>query len=66
MSFVIITIALISVYILGWLPSFPFQLLAGTHAGMCIGDFYYLLLLVKAPKDAKIEDTPSEMKIYYS
>lgn len=66
MPFVIITIALISAYILGWLPSFHFQLLAGIHAGMCTGDFYYILLLVKAPKDAKIEDTPSGMKIYYS
>lgn len=63
--FFMITIVLILTYILGWLSSFQFILLTGVHAGMCTGDFYYILLLLRAPKEVKIEDTSSGMVIYY-
>lgn len=41
-----------------------FVVLAAIHAGGCVGDLYYVYLLIRAPKGAQVEDTEQGIRIY--
>jgi len=62
--FVLISVALMGSYFLNWLSVDGFVWLASLHGSACIGDFYYSYLLIKAPKDVKIEDTEKGINFY--
>lgn len=38
--------------------------IASLHAGACVGDFYYVYLLLKAPKGTMVEDTEQGIRLY--
>ena len=62
--FIIITVILIITLYLGILPKFFFFILATLHAGSCVGDFYWVLKMIQAPKKSKIETTDKGIIIY--
>lgn len=62
--FIIITMILIITLYLGVLPKFFFFILATLHAGSCVGDFYWVLKMIQAPKKSKIETTDKGIIIY--
>jgi len=41
-----------------------FTLIAAAHAASCVGDFYFLFLIVKAPTNSRVEDTEVGLNIY--
>lgn len=57
MPFVIITAIFIVTLFLGWFPRGLFFFFATFHAGCCMGDFYWVWKMFKAPKNATIETT---------
>ncbi|MBO1308603.1 DUF3267 domain-containing protein [Enterococcus sp. 669A] len=62
--FVLITSCLTAAYLLGIMPAGAYILFAATHAGACVGDFYWCLLLVKAPPKTLVEDTEVGIDLY--
>jgi len=55
--FIIITAIFIFTLFLGWFPRGLFFFFATFHAGCCIGDFYWVWKMIKAPKHSTIETT---------
>lgn len=62
--FTLISIGLTLLYGLGLLQIILYIPLASIHASSCIGDFYFIWLLLKAPKDCLIEDTTQGINFY--
>lgn len=62
--FVIITILLYFLLTLQILSPYQFILLASIHAAGCIGDFYWIFLIIKSPKGSLIEDTEKGINFY--
>lgn len=62
--FIIVSLLLIGAFVLNILSLFVFLFLTSIHGSGCIGDFYYVFLLLKAPKGSLIEDTPVGISFY--
>lgn len=62
--FVVITLLLVVLFAVNFLSEFLFVLLASIHAAGCVGDFYYLYLLSKYPKDIQVKDTEKGIELY--
>lgn len=64
--FVLISLVLSALFVLGWLNVVYYLLLVSAHAGACIGDFYYAyLFLIKFGKNnILVEDTEMGLRIY--
>ncbi|WP_239256242.1 DUF3267 domain-containing protein [Listeria ilorinensis] len=64
MPFIVVSLLLWCFFQLGmnyWAVLFIFA----CHTSGCIGDFYYVYLLMKAPKGTKIEDTNYGIALYF-
>ena len=59
-----ISVGLFLFYLFGWLTASLFILIAAAHAASCVGDFYFLFLIVKAPANSCVEDTEVGLNIY--
>lgn len=62
--FVIINTTLLVLYFLGMVPVFAFVMLSAIHAGSCVGDFYYILLIIQTPPKAFVEDVEQGINFY--
>lgn len=62
--FVIITTLILLVALSGVVPYSHFIILASFHAGACVGDFYYIYLLIQSPKQTWVEDTEVGINLY--
>ena len=62
--FLFISLALTLIMIYFNINIISYSVLAGLHAGACVGDFYYIYLLVKAPQETVIEDTEQGIRLY--
>ncbi|WP_099203454.1 DUF3267 domain-containing protein [Miniphocaeibacter massiliensis] len=62
--FVIITAILTTLFILNIITVSEYVLLASVHAGSCVGDFYWIILIIKSPKNSLIEDTENGINFY--
>lgn len=62
--FTLITLGLFILLLLRVMPVFYFVLMAAVHGASCIGDFYWIWLLIRAPKDALVEDTEQGINFY--
>ena len=62
--FVLLTSTMIGFYYFGLINPSVFISITSMHAGACIGDFYWGLLIIQAPKKSLIEDTDVGIKIY--
>ncbi|WP_028273740.1 DUF3267 domain-containing protein [Atopococcus tabaci] len=62
--FVLITLLLLALFIAEALSKVLFVMLASIHAAGCVGDFYYLYLLSKQPKDIQVKDTEKGIELY--
>jgi len=59
-----ISVGLFLLYLFGWLTASLFTLIATAHASSCVGDFYFLYLIAKAPAKSCVEDTEVGLNIY--
>ena len=64
MPCLIISLALIALFPIVVPHSSLFDILTATHLSTCIGDFYLINQLLKAPKDVKVEDTKKGITLY--
>ncbi|WP_336885853.1 DUF3267 domain-containing protein [Staphylococcus pasteuri] len=62
--FMIITMILIIALYSGVLPKFLFLFFATFHAGSCVGDFYWVIKMIQAPKNSTIETTDEGIIIH--
>ena len=62
--FVLITITLSLLYYLGFMTPFIYVGVASIHASGCVGDFYWVYLIKKAPANSLIEDTETGINFY--
>lgn len=62
--FVVISLVLIAIFLLGWLPGELFLPLAALHGAGCVGDFYLLWLVISSPKHYYISDQENGIDIY--
>lgn len=62
--FTLITLALFIIYVLGGISAYVFVYLAALHASGCVGDFYWMYLIIKAPEEAYVEDTEIGINFY--
>ena len=62
--FVFITLGLSGLFALGFLTIPSYIFLASMHTAGCIGDFYFCILLLLAPKGILVEDTGVGMVFY--
>lgn len=62
--FILITIGLWSAYHYGLIRPFSFITLASLHSSACVGDFYWIYLLFRAPKNSLVEDTEVGINFY--
>lgn len=62
--FVIISLFLIGMYLLGWLPGDIFLGVASLHGAGSVGDFYILWRVLAAPKYYFVSDTENGISIY--
>ena len=62
--FVIISAVLCVFYVLNIMPRTMFVFIAALHAGACVGDFYWMVLIAKSPKGCMIEDTEKGINFY--
>lgn len=62
--FILLTLTMTLLLYLGIIDKIFFILMTSMHASGCTGDFYWGLLVIKAPKEALIEDTDVGIKIY--
>lgn len=62
--FFFISISLMILYLLGFLSIYAFVFLASIHASACIGDFYWIYLILKAPPKTIVEDTDVGISFY--
>ena len=64
MPCLIISLALIALFPIVVPHLALFDILTATHLSTCIGDFYLINQLLKAPKDVKVEDTKKGITLY--
>lgn len=62
--FTLISSGLAVLIMLGFLNPVVYILLAATHGSCCVGDFYFIWLLIKSPKNCLIEDTELGINFY--
>lgn len=62
--FTLITFALIFLLMGQVLTPFSFVSVATLHAISCVGDFYWIVLILQAPKNVVIEDTEQGINFY--
>ncbi|GCF94820.1 transcriptional regulator [Enterococcus florum] len=62
--FVLITLGLFGAYLASGLSRGAFVLIAAIHAGACVGDFYWIYLLLKAPAKTLVKDTEVGLNLY--
>lgn len=62
--FVVISLVLIAIFLLGWLPGELFLPLAALHGAGCVDDFYLLWLVISSPKHYYISDQENGIDIY--
>ncbi|MBL1226130.1 DUF3267 domain-containing protein [Enterococcus sp. BWR-S5] len=62
--FVLITFGLIVALGLYIVTPFVFVVLSSFHGAACIGDFYWVYLVLTAPKDAVVKDTKEGIAFY--
>lgn len=62
--FILISSALIILVALDFIPILFFIPVASMHAASCVGDFYWVLILVLKPKTIRVQDTESGMSVY--
>lgn len=62
--FFLITLGLLAAYQTGLINQITFVLIASIHGAGCVGDFYYMALLMRLPQNILIEDTPQALLIY--
>lgn len=63
--FMVISTLLIIAYYLTILSAIFFVLLAALHAASCVGDFYFIYLIYRAPKGSLIMDTEVGLTFYH-
>ncbi|WP_022796488.1 DUF3267 domain-containing protein [Bavariicoccus seileri] len=63
--FIVISTLLIISYYLTILSAIFFVLLAALHAGSCVGDFYFIYLICRSPKNCLIMDTEVGLSFYH-
>ena len=64
MPCLIITLTLIALFPIAVPHLALFDILTATHLSTCIGDFYLINQLLKAPKDVMVEDTEKGITLY--
>lgn len=62
--FLFITLALFAFYYSGWLSATAFIVVGSLHAASCIGDFYWVYLIIRAPRQCLVEDTEQGINFY--
>lgn len=62
--FILITITLNLLYYLGIISPFVYVSVASIHTSGCVGDFYWVYLIKKAPANSLIEDTETGINFY--
>lgn len=62
--FVFISLGLIAIYYAGFIAAIPFAIIAAIHGAGCVGDFYFMYLILRSPKEAFIEDTKQGINFY--
>jgi hypothetical protein len=62
--FVFITFALFLFYWGGFIHAVTFVILAASHAAACVGDFYFVYLILRAPQNSQVEDTEQGIAFY--
>lgn len=62
--FTLITIGLTILYNLNFLSLISYLTLVSLHASSCVGDFYFIWLLLQSPKNCLIEDTEQGINFY--
>lgn len=62
--FVLISLGLTISYVAGILPGSNYVFVAAIHGACCVGDFYWVYLILRAPKDSLIEDTEVGIDFY--
>lgn len=62
--FVLITFSLTLLLSLGVISAFYYVMAASIHGAACVGDFYWIYLILKAPKHALVEDTDQGINFY--
>ncbi|MGG5332565.1 DUF3267 domain-containing protein [Enterococcus sp. AZ163] len=63
--FVLITLSLTIAYLSGILFVGSYLFLATFHAAACAGDFYWICLVLQAPKGSLVEDTEVGINFYH-
>ena len=64
--FVIINSLIFIAFLLGWFQGIAFIFFSAFHAASCVGDFYFILLLLTTEKGAYVEDTEVGITFYRS
>lgn len=62
--FTLITLILISAASLEFISVNIFIMMASLHGAACVGDFYWVFLLFRHPKNILVEDTEQGMTVY--
>lgn len=62
--FLLISLSLTILVLLGILAPITYVALGSIHASSCVGDFYFIWLLIKAPKSCLVEDTEQGINFY--
>ena len=62
--FVLLTGTLLGLYFAGSLSAPAFIFISTLHAAGCVGDFYLIYLILKAPKNALVQDTEVGIDFY--
>lgn len=62
--FIVINSTLLILYFLSNIPIFAFVFLSAIHAASCIGDFYYIVLILQSPPKTVVEDTELGINFY--
>ncbi|MGO2082307.1 DUF3267 domain-containing protein [Vagococcus sp.] len=63
--FVVITLLLVILLWMNVLSPEVFIIIGTFHSSACIGDFYYVYLLLRLPKDVQVEDTSVGIDFYF-
>lgn len=62
--FLIITLSLFVLFLIDALSALNFIIIASFHGASCIGDFFWVYLIIRTPRGSLIEDTEQGMNIY--
>ncbi len=62
--FTLITIGFFILLLLKIISPIQFIIFASLHGGACVGDFYWILLIILSPKNSYLEDTEVGISFY--